>query len=319
VADLDGRSLVVLNDASWPRGEAGRRLRQMIVGGAGLLVTTGTRGGARGWPSNDAELGPAPTGPVVDRMSDRGGTLGYLDRSHPIFAVFSAPRSGDWASSRFYRYHKIERGDGVLARYDDGAVALAERKAGKGRVLVWTSTLDSYWNDLPVQPVFLPFVHQLVRYASGYSESRPWLIAGQSLDLARDGASDDTPAAKPKDDERPEIVVAAPSGARERVAAGGATSVALQEQGFYEVRRGERTRAVAVNVDPAESDLSTFDPEEMVIAVAGKAAADKQAARSAVLPPAEQERRQLLWWYLLAGVLVLLAAETMLGNRLSRV
>ena len=316
-ADLEGRSLVVLNDAAWPRGEVGRRLRQMIVDGAGLLVASGTRGGARGWPSNDAELGPSPTGAVVDRMADRGGTLGYLDRSHPIFGVFSAPRSGDWASSRFYRYHKIDRGEGVLARYDDGAVALAERKAGKGRVLVWTSTLDSYWNDLPVQPVFLPFVHQLVRYAAGYSESRPWLVAGQSLDLAPELAAATT--TRPTNDDRPDIVVSAPSGARERVAAGGATSVALQEQGFYEVKRGERTRAVAVNLDPAESDLSVFDPQEMVIAVAGKPVDEQQAARAVVLPPAEQERRQLLWWYLLAGVLLVLGAETLVGNRLSRV
>ena len=30
----------------------------------------------------------------------------------------------------------------VLARYDDGAVAAAERRTGAGRVIVWTSTLD---------------------------------------------------------------------------------------------------------------------------------------------------------------------------------
>ena len=48
----------------------------------------------------------------------------------------------------------------VLARFDDGTPALVEGHRGKGTVVVWTSTLDQFWNDLALQPVFLPFVHQ---------------------------------------------------------------------------------------------------------------------------------------------------------------
>ena len=48
----------------------------------------------------------------------------------------------------------------VLARFDDGAPALLERRVGSGRVLLWTSSLDLAWNDLPLKPVFLPFVHR---------------------------------------------------------------------------------------------------------------------------------------------------------------
>ena len=58
-------------------------------------------------------------------------------------------------------------------------VALAERLFGEGRVLIWTSTLDAFWNDLAVQPVFLPFVHQLVRYASGRTETLASFQAGR--------------------------------------------------------------------------------------------------------------------------------------------
>ncbi|MDQ3880895.1 MAG: BatA domain-containing protein, partial [Chloroflexota bacterium] len=157
-ADLDGRSLVVLNDVAFPGGEVGRRLKEFVRAGGGLLVVLGERSAPRSWPADAADLLPAPIGPPVDRVADRGGTLGFLDRSHPVFELFRAPRSGDWASARFFRYRvlSVQGNSGVLARFDDGAVALAEKRVGKGKVLVWTSTLDNFWNDLALQPVFLP-------------------------------------------------------------------------------------------------------------------------------------------------------------------
>ena len=39
----------------------------------------------------------------------------------------------------------------VIARFDDGAVAMAERKIGSGNVILWSSTLDNYWNDLALK------------------------------------------------------------------------------------------------------------------------------------------------------------------------
>ena len=73
----------------------------------------------------------------------------------------------------------------MLARFDDGAVAAAERRIGGGRVIVWTSTLDDSWTDLALKPVFLPLVHQLVRYLAQYEQPPSWLTVGQVVDLAR--------------------------------------------------------------------------------------------------------------------------------------
>ena len=59
----------------------------------------------------------------------------------------------------------------VLARFDAGAPALVERQVGSGRVLLWASTLDLSWSDLPLKPVFLPFVHRACA-PRGYTEPR---------------------------------------------------------------------------------------------------------------------------------------------------
>jgi hypothetical protein len=77
-------------------------------------------------------------------------------------------------------------------------------------------------------------------------------------------------------------------------------------------------RPIAVNVDPAESDLSHLDPQDMVVAVTtanGQRAAGSDFNTGT---PQDQERRQKVWWYLLVLALLIMGAETVLSNRLSR-
>jgi len=106
-------------------------------------------------------------------------------------------------------------------------------------------------------------------------------------------------------------------------ATGAAHLVTLREQGFYELRGPDTPvgsgRPIAVNIDPAESDLSHLDPQELV-AAATTASVQRDAGIDAnAATREEQERRQKLWWYLLLGALLVLAVETAVSNRLSRV
>ena len=83
---------------------------------------------------------------------------------------------------------------------------------------------------------------------------------------------------------------------------------------------GGRPEAIAVNLDPAESDLTALDASELVATVTGHAsqAQAQSAAEPQEMTREESERRQGLWWYLLLAGLALLAAETMIANHLSR-
>ena len=66
--------------------------------------------------------------------------------------------------------------------------------------------------------------------------------------------------------------------------AGGAPSIELAEQGFYSVRLPGPAiagrSAVAVNLDPAESDLSALSPAEFLAGATGRAAVTRPASRS---------------------------------------
>jgi len=307
---LERRSAVILNDTGLPSGLAGGALEQFVKNGGGLLVAVGEH---TNWPPNATTLLPGQLGSVVDRMDGRGATVGFRDYSHPVFEVFKAPRSGDFSAARVLRYRSLQATPDarVLARYDDGGVAVAERRVGAGRVLLLTTTLDDSWNDLELKPVYLPLVHQMARYLSQYEQSSSWATVGQVVDLAT--------LLKSKADR----VIVTPGGERRTVYATDPSILELTEHGAYEIRNASMPSArpdrIAVNIDPSESDLAPMDTSELVASATGRATQRATAVEGpSALSPEDAEKRQNLWWYLLLGGVALLVAELVVANRLSQ-
>jgi hypothetical protein len=306
--DLRRASVVLLNDIAVPAALA-RRLQRFVEGGGGLFVAIGSRAT---W-SQDVDVLPAVLQAPVDRTRGDAARIGALEYGHPVFEPFRTPRSGDFAAARIYGYRTVmPAADAqVLARFDGGAPALLERRIGAGRVLLWASTLDLSWNDFPLKPVYLPFVHRAARHLASYSEPAPWLTVGQVLDTSAGAAAQPVSG-----------VVLTPSGRRVAVDEEGAEVLELTEQGFYEVRAqsGDTVNAVvASNVDTAESDLTAMDPKEIVAAATSSGPSGRQAGAAGLPPtPEVQERSQRLWWYVLFLGILLLGADTLISNRMSK-
>lgn len=328
-SDLAGRRLVVLNDAGVPPGIGAERLLAFVQGGGGVLNALGERASGRAYPGAGEELLPGTVGNAVDRLGERGAVLGYLDRTHPALSIFGATRGGDLSSARVFRYRPLEVGSGALARYDDGAVALAEHRLGSGRVITWGSSLDGVWNDLPRQPAFLPFLHQLARYAAGYRPDRLSYAVGESVDLVDLVApgADRTVASggeRAVSNSGERFSVRTPDGAK--VAVGGAAAppvLELQQAGWYEVRHAgepnERPRLLATNPAAAELDVATFDPARLVSALTTDADATADApATDPAQRLVDRERQQSIWWYLLTLAMLVLLTEGWLAGRVSR-
>src|SRR5688500_9528917 len=142
--DLDRHRVVILNDvAALSSGEA---LKNFVSKGGGLFVVLGERAN---WGTDSNDLLPAVPANVVDRAG-RGGALAELDTSHPVLEVFKAPRSGNLSTARFFRYRAVtlkpepvgdkegEHGPNnrVVARFDDGAIAMSARPTGSGPVML---------------------------------------------------------------------------------------------------------------------------------------------------------------------------------------
>lgn len=322
-SDLADRQLIVLNDAGVPPGLGAERLVSFVRSGGGIINALGEHGSAAAWGARGAALVPGTIGAPLDRLGERGAVLGYLDRAHPALSVFSGARSGDLSAARFYRYRPVETTDGVLARFDDGTVALAEQRIGRGRILTWGTSFDGVWNDLPRQAVFLPFLQQLAQYAASYRPVKSEHAVGESVDLSAATGGGATPGDSAAG-AAPRYSVLAPSGARLSVGGPDAPrALELREAGWYEVRRSgvpnERPRLVAANPAPAELDFATFDPARLTNALGP--AGENVAADSLPDPVqqlVDQERKQSIWWYLLVVAALVLLAESVLASRVSQ-
>ncbi len=226
--DLRRPGPVVLNDITVPAA-LGRRLARFVENGAGLFVAAGARAA---W-SDGADVMPAVLEQPIDRTRGDAGRVGSIEFGHPVFEPFRAPRSGDYSASRFYGYRAVKPVEGaqVLARFDGGTPALVERRVGAGRVLLFASTLDLTWSDFPLKPVYLPFVHQALRYLVAYSQPAPWLTVGQVLDPTSAGVRGTPAAATPTG-----RIALTPSGRRLPLDEEGAEVLSLTETGFYSVR-----------------------------------------------------------------------------------
>jgi hypothetical protein len=308
--DLQPGAVVVLNDIAVSEALAGR-LQRFVTSGGGLFVAAGPHAA---WPEQSKELMPAALAGIVDRTTASPLRLGALEYSHSVFEIFRAPRSGDFSAPRFYAYRAVDVPDvRALARFDDGAPALIEKRTGSGRALLWTSTLDLGWTDLPVKPVFLPFLQSAVKYLANVSDRPASATVGQVVPVPAPRTPGGTRA-------HVETVAIAPSGAHVSLA-GEDGALELAEQGFYDVRTtgapADSAVVLASNVDPGEADLTPIDPQELIAAITGRLGSAQAAAGPRPTSDAQAEA-QRIWWYLLVAAGLLLAAETLLSNRLSR-
>jgi hypothetical protein len=299
--DLSTAAVIVLNDVPVSQTLA-EQLTKFVEAGGGLFVAFGERAT---WPAAAASVIPAMPAGTADRTRGTPGRIGSLEYGHPVFESFRAPRSGDFSTARFYTYRQVtlEPGTQVLAKFDDAAPALIERKVGRGRSLAWTSTLDVGWNDLALKPVFLPFIHRVGATLASYQQRPAFRTVGEVAP-----AGDTSAGTHP--------LILTPAGQRLPQDAQPGV-VELKEQGFYEIRAGERDpepRALASNVDLTESDLTRIDPQEVVAGLTGLAGGAAPQGSNGTITNEERERTQRVWWYVLFAGLVLITAETLLAN-----
>ncbi len=341
---LEEFDLVLLHDLPLPSGAAGAQLRDHVDSGGGLLVVAGPGSAPAEWESAWDAILPGRPGEPVTRDPVRGGSLTGLEQDHPIFVAFSGPEGGSLGGPRFFRYRTLPLADPsslgmegdlepvrALARFDDGTPALAERAAGSGRVLIWTSALDTGWSDLPLRPVFVPLVREMVRYAAHRREASPFVTVGQPLDarflleragLLRDRPTEEGEAAGGEGWTLPAAVMIGPGGRSAGLRAGGGP-IDLREPGFYEIQRESAAPGtgwtLAANPDLGEVDPTRMDPQELVLAAQGEGTAtstEPGADREVSL--LESERRQGAWRFILLAVLLLLLGEAVVSNRRKR-
>ncbi|UCH41019.1 MAG: BatA domain-containing protein [Gammaproteobacteria bacterium] len=308
--ELDNWALIIVNDAALPGTMLADALRGFVSGGGGLLVATGESVQGN-WPSDESGYLPGKLLRRVDAAPGRARRIGRIS-GHPALAGIDPGRVSVFS----YRELEPNPGDRVLAAYDDGAVALLERRLDAGRVVVLTSTLDAHWNDLALRPVFVPLLHRLLNYMAAFESYSNSLQVGETVDVLRyaralSGADAVIAAAGDTD-----LTIESPSATDSRLQRD-APLLQLNEQGFYQVHRATPVGmdvVLAVNIDAAEAGLERLDlarfEEEIRTSALPRADSGVMMQREA----AEYEQRQQLWHDILSLVLLLMLIEAFAAN-----
>jgi uncharacterized membrane protein len=298
-------SLVILNDSGPLSGALSDSLKKFVEGGGQLIISTGPHTDANSFNESLRNILPATLRDAVQTKAGEGLAITDIKFDHPIFEVFR--ESGRLAAARVVGYLRAEPkpNANVLARYEDGSPALVEANAGKGRVLLFTSSLGPGWNDLALTPLYLPFVHQMIRYA-GSREEGSWYSLGQTFRVAKE-AKGDPPA------------VDSPDGARltdNRLTPDGDVLITGRQPGFYRLRYAARPDFAAVDLDAAEGDFTRLDFGAFMTGVTGGSGNTEGREANRQFSNEEIENRQKVWWPLLFVALLLLVTESLLAQRI---
>jgi len=245
--------------------------------------------------------------------------FGEYDRKHPVFELLaqSAPDLFSTVAVKaclLVDESKLGPYDRVLARFTSGAPALIETQSDRGTLLIWTTGPHTWWNDLPLRPLFLPILFESLKYAetSGNLTARGGSVEeGFRIRL------------NPAEGERI-LRVGLPGGQTQRVV----VAAGREEADFYEAdtpglyrieMTGERAVMTAVNAEPAESDLRR-SPEEAVKGFLPESilAGIERDGKSVALRLSHATKGFPLAGWLMGLALVALLLEMYLSNALLR-
>ena len=257
-------------------------------------------------------------------------TLQGKDYEHPIVSIWRDPAAGSLATAHFYRAFTLQpaktattRAEAgppvVVLNYSDGQPAVMERTWGFGRVVQFSSTANSAWNDLCIRPVYVPLIHRTLGALVTRQEEYLNLRVGAKLSAVMDAELIGK-----------DLLVKPPGGksdaiSLQRVAAVNGVPLlqfdATERAGVYEVRQGDDATPLlrfAAQADPAESNLQELSGLDLK-SFDGVAQVFHWSPGVSLRGELQRERTGNEFW--MAFVLLALFAavvETTLGNQWSR-
>ena len=276
-------------------------LGEYVVNGGSLLIAPGDRVDERAFNQQLGEISPARLEQVGLLGRDDYLVIADYDRRHPILR----PLGSDW-SARFQGHWRLTPSEDakVLMQFDNTEAALVENDVGEGKVLLFASSLDLEWNNLALQGLFLPFVHETLRHLVRSEAGQSAYEIGDSINLAQFVSDADVAV---QDANGRSVSLEANNLQR-------ATS-----PGLFTATSGAVSRRYAVNILPEESNFTRVATSTLYDAVVNPDTSPLQSREAQTAQLIEElENPQRLWWWILTLVMVLLLVEVLVANRTYR-
>lgn len=195
------------------------------------------------------------------RHYDDGLALAELQTRQPPLTGFAEAGAADLMAARFTQVRPVWVEDAtptVLARFDDGTPALIASSLGRGTALLFATSPDDAWSDLPRLPAWVPLVHELTRF----------LAAGHAITTLAGAPGEVCVGSVPVDASHVRIVGPDDTEA-DIIREDGCWRFVPGQVGTWRVEAdGKDIAALAVNIDPAESDPTRPTASDLAAALA---------------------------------------------------
>jgi hypothetical protein len=216
-ADLRPYCAVLLANVAQVDEATARKLERFVAGGRGLLIAPGNLADAANYAATLYQEGRY-------LLPARLATIHHAPPATPGRVAANATwrtELADLVRVQVRSWWRLESGptSATLARLANGDPLIVSRRLGDGRIIQMALPLDATWSDLPVHPIFVPLVHELVYELALSSQASRNLLVGEPSPEAA-------------------FTTAEPGAA------------------------SQNGRALAVNLDPAESDLAPLPAEQ---------------------------------------------------------
>jgi Aerotolerance regulator N-terminal len=255
---------------------AADRLERRVAEGGALIVSLGDKVvpesyNSRLFRADGSGLLPAEIQRFVEVRSRREDyyRVKSFDAESPVLSFFAderwKPLFTEVPIYAFFAVRPLSNAHVLATLDDEGAHALlVERAYDRGKVLLWTTTIDPLWTRLPESPrTFVPLVHELLRHAA-YAETTPRNVSPGEPLAAEVSAFPRNPQLVRPDGSRRPI-----EGEPERVGLGNwklppVPGKETEHVGAYKIEMdGLSPLHFAVQLDPLEGDLDRISPAEV--------------------------------------------------------
>jgi hypothetical protein len=279
LANLDPASYDVLFLLNVSRPQASR-MTSFLDAGKPVFIFLGDRVAPEEY--NSIPLFPWRIGEVKGAGNPRPPRIMQADYNREGLRPFSNLKGEGLKGASFHRYFKIEGSTKNLLTLENSDPLLVQAALGKGAIFLFASSADLDWNDFPLKAAYLPLIQGLLKEAVG---------------LAKDSLPAGTRFGEPFEENSTPIQVTGPQGG----------------PGIYKfsLPSGEMRRAV--NPPLEESDLGKVSDGEMKKRF-GTINTRVVEYKEGTLGTSQAGGKEL-WPFFLAFLLVVLAVETGVANR----
>jgi len=176
LAELSKRNLfdysviILCNVHNLPFGYE-QELEKFVLRGGALFVTLGNQVDAKFYNEKLGNILPVFL-KSVHQVAKNDEPFRFLIKpsKHPVLKIFKERTLEEMKSIEFQSIYSVEARENSKFTtpivFSNKLPALIESTTGKGKVILFVSSIDRDWNNFPIQPTFLPWIQRWIKYSA---------------------------------------------------------------------------------------------------------------------------------------------------------